>query len=244
MDDRSMLKKPIIGIPAGIMTSRGTKRYYINEADVRGIVKAGGTPVMIPSEAIADIDYYVKICDGLFFTGGPDVLPTFYGEEPHTKMGFSDIQRDRLELRLAKKALAVGKPMFGICRGMQVINTALGGTLYQDLDSEYDGNADYLIKHFQAAPSAEPTHYVKIEPETRLYKLYGSRWLVNSRHHQAVKKIGAGLKITATASDGVIEGFESENGKQIFGVQWHPEMLVATDEKMQLIFNEFINYLA
>ncbi|WP_311407352.1 gamma-glutamyl-gamma-aminobutyrate hydrolase family protein [Liquorilactobacillus uvarum] len=235
-----MSKRDIIGIPAGVMLSKGTRRYYINEADVRGITKAGGVPVMIPSEATVDIDYYVRTCDGFFFTGGPDVLPTFYGEEPHAKMGFSDIQRDRLELSLAKKALTAGKKMLGICRGMQVINVALGGTLYQDLESEYDSKPNHLIKHFQAAPSAEPTHYAAIKSGTRLNKLYGSKWLVNSRHHQAVKEIAKGLKVTATAGDGVIEGLESENNNQIFAVQWHPEMLVATDEKMQMIFDEFV----
>lgn len=235
----------IVGIPGGITTVNGARRYYVNEADVRGIVKAGATPIMIPSESVIDLDYYITICDGFFFTGGPDVLPIFYGEEPHVKMGYSEIQRDQLEIALVKKALAAGKKIFGICRGMQVINVALGGDLYQDLESEYPVKEKQpLIRHFQAAPRTEATHYVKIAADNRLHELYGDQWLVNSHHHQAVRKIAPSLKITAVASDGVIEGLESKNNHQVFAVQWHPEVLVATDEKMQLIFNDFVNRLA
>ncbi|MFT8392664.1 MAG: gamma-glutamyl-gamma-aminobutyrate hydrolase family protein [Liquorilactobacillus ghanensis] len=239
-----MEKKKIIGIPGGITTANGTRRYYINEADVRGIVKAGATPVMIPSEAINDLDYYVNICDGFFFTGGPDVLPVFYGEEPHINMGFSEVQRDRLEIALVKKALTADKKLLGICRGMQIINVALGGKLYQDLESEYPVRSKQpLIKHFQAASRTEATHYAKFTANSRLHDLYGDQRLINSHHHQAVSQVADSLKVTAVASDGVIEGLESKDNQQVLAVQWHPEVLVATDEKMQLIFDEFVSGL-
>lgn len=238
-----MSNQVVVGIPAGVVNVKGTARYYINEADVKGIIKAGGIPVMIPSQARDFVDYYVESCDGFFFTGGPDVLPSFYGEEPHVKMGFSDIQRDRLELSLAKKALAAGKKTLGICRGLQVLNVALGGTLYQDLESEYEKTTHPLIRHFQAAPTTEPTHYVQIEDKTRLHNLFGSRWLVNSHHHQAVRQVAAGLKITARAQDGVIEGLESQVNDHVLAVQWHPEIQVVTDSKMQKIFDNFVEHL-
>ncbi|KRL05346.1 gamma-glutamyl-gamma-aminobutyrate hydrolase family protein [Liquorilactobacillus oeni] len=238
-----MSENVIVGIPAGIASIKGTPRYYVNEADINGIIKAGGTPLMIPSQAIGSLDYYLSVCDGFFFTGGPDVLPAFYGEEPHVKMGFSDIKRDRLELALVKRALVAGKKMLGICRGMQVINIALGGTVYQDLESEYGNQTEHLIKHFQAAPTAEPTHYVEFESGTRLNRLYGSRQLVNSRHHQAVRNIAAGLKAAAFAKDGVMEGLESKDSDQILAVQWHPEMLAAADPKMQQFFDSFVGSL-
>ncbi|WP_051006370.1 gamma-glutamyl-gamma-aminobutyrate hydrolase family protein [Liquorilactobacillus vini] len=161
-----------------------------------------------------------------------------------SKMGFSELLRDRLEIALVKKALTAGKQILGICRGMQIINVALGGDLYQDLDSEYPVRKNQpLIRHFQAAPRTEATHYVKIADNSRLHDLYGDQWLVNSHHHQAVRKIASSLKVSAVASDGVIEGLESKNNQQVFAVQWHPEVLVATDEKMQLIFDDFIKRL-
>ena len=169
-------------------------------------IKLGAIPLIIAfPDDVSKVDQlaqdYVQLIDGLMLPGGPDVDPTFYGEEPHPKIGMTLYQKDRFEIALIKAALAADKPIFGICRGIQIMNVAMGGTLYQDLESQYP---ELKIQHPQATLGQFATHHVELTAGSKLAKLYGQSTIkVNSRHHQAVKAVGKGLKVTAVAPDGI-----------------------------------------
>ena len=211
-------------------------------------IKLGAIPLIIAfPDDVSKVDQlaqdYVQLIDGLMLPGGPDVDPTFYGEEPHPKIGMTLYQKDRFEIALIKAALAADKPIFGICRGIQIMNVAMGGTLYQDLESQYP---ELKIQHPQATLGQFATHHVELPAGSKLAKLYGQSTIkVNSRHHQAVKAVGKGLKVTAVAPDGVIEGMESTDTDLCLGVQWHPETMWQQEDPQQLVvFQDFLDRIA
>ena len=211
-------------------------------------IKLGAIPLIIAfPDDVSKVDQlaqdYVQLIDGLMLPGGPDVDPTFYGEEPHPKIGMTLYQKDRFEIALIKAALAADKPIFGICRGIQIMNVAMGGTLYQDLESQYP---ELKIQHPQATLGQFATHHVELTTGSKLAKLYGQSTIkVNSRHHQAVKAVGKGLKVTAVAPDGVIEGMESTDTDLFLGVQWHPENMWQQEDPQQLVvFQDFLDRIA
>ena len=205
------------------------------------VVLAGGAPVLIPLELgeCAWRSIYERM-DGLLFPGGVDVNPLYYGEERHPHLGQVDDLLDEAELVLARWALADRLPVLAICRGIQLINVAAGGSLYQDLPTQFPGT----LRH-ASSPPAYPrdhrAHVVHIEPGTRLASIFGENELwTNSRHHQAVRDVAPGFVVTARAPDGVIEGTEKVDARFIVGVQWHPENLVATDPQMLALFQSFV----
>ncbi len=211
-------------------------------------IKLGAIPLIIAfPDDVSKVDQlaqdYVQLIDGLMLPGGPDVDPTFYGEEPHPKIGMTLYQKDRFEIALIKAALAADKPIFGICRGIQIMNVAMSGTLYQDLESQYP---ELKIQHPQATLGQFATHHVELTAGSKLAKLYGQSTIkVNSRHHQAVKAVGKGLKVTAVAPDGVIEGMESTDTDLFLGVQWHPENMWQQEDPQQLVvFQDFLDRIA
>ena len=211
-------------------------------------IKLGAIPLIIAfPDDVSKVDQlaqdYVQLIDGLMLPGGPDVDPTFYGEEPHPKIGMTLYQKDRFEIALIKAELAADKPIFGICRGIQIMNVAMGGTLYQDLESQYP---ELKIQHPQATLGQFATHHVELTAGSKLAKLYGQSTIkVNSRHHQAVKAVGKGLKVTAVAPDGVIEGMESTDTDLFLGVQWHPENMWQQEDPQQLVvFQDFLDRIA
>nr|WP_275414990.1 gamma-glutamyl-gamma-aminobutyrate hydrolase family protein [Lacticaseibacillus rhamnosus] len=211
-------------------------------------IKLGAIPLIIAfPDDVSKVDQlaqdYVRLIDGLMLPGGPDVDPTFYGEEPHPKIGMTLYQKDRFEIALIKAALAADKPIFGICRGIQIMNVAMGGTLYQDLESQYP---ELKIQHPQATLGQFATHHVELTAGSKLAKLYGRSTIkVNSRHHQAVKAVGKGLKVTAVAPDGVVEGMESTDTDLFLGVQWHPENMWQQEDPQQLVvFQDFLDRIA
>lgn len=211
-------------------------------------IKLGAIPLIIAfPDDVSKVDQlaqdYVQLIDGLMLPGGPDVDPTFYGEEPHPKIGMTLYQKDRFEIALIKAALAADKPIFGICRGIQIMNVAMGGTLYQDLESQYP---ELKIQHPQATLGQFATHHVELTAGSKLAKLYGRSTIkVNSRHHQAVKAVGKGLKVTAVAPDGVVEGMESTDTDLFLGVQWHPENMWQQEDPQQLVvFQDFLDRIA
>lgn len=211
-------------------------------------IKLGAIPLIIAfPDDVSKVDQlaqdYVQLIDGLMLPGGPDVDPTFYGEEPHPKIGMTLYQKDRFEIALIKAALAADKPIFGICRGIQIMNVAMGGTLYQDLESQYP---ELKIQHPQATLGQFATHHVELTADSKLAKLYGQSTIkVNSRHHQAVKAVGKGLKVTAVAPDGVVEGMESTDTDLFLGVQWHPENMWQQEDPQQLVvFQDFLDRIA
>ena len=207
---------------------------------VEGIAELGAIPMVLADVPGAKGEDYVDLFDGLIIPGGPDMDPTFFGEEPSWKVGRANYKRDVFELELFNAFYKAGKPIFGICRGCQLINIALGGNVYQDLPSE---NPACTIRHSQAAEGSYPTHHVEIKEGSALYHILGDRAYVNSRHHQAVKEVGKGLVVTATAPDGVIECVETPDW-QIVAVQWHPENMWRADAGMKQLFADFLDRAA
>ncbi len=204
------------------------ERSHLNATYVRAVQQGGGVPVLLPphlgEEALAAL--WERI-DGLLLTGGGDVDPARFGQERHPTVYDVAPLRDDLELTVTRRALEEDRPVLAICRGIQVLNVALGGTLVQDLPSERPGP----IVHSQTAPRHEPTHAVKVLGEgSRLGEVLGALEVqVNSMHHQAIDRLGGGLREVAWAPDGVIEGVEMPGPGFVLGVQWHPEELVGHD---------------
>ena len=227
-------KKPIIGITA----SYSDNRYCIFNTYASAIVESGGIPIVLPfSRDEETIRQTVDICDGILLSGGGDIDPKFYGEEVLNETVQFGKCRDEFEFGLFAIARKKGVPIMGICRGMQVINVALGGSLYQDLPSQYESD----ISHAQSTPKTEPSHSVRVVPSTPLYKLSGCDVMTaNSFHHQAVKRLGEGLVPMAYAEDGIIEGMFCNVGSYVMAYQWHPERLSAIDEKNRLLFDDLI----
>lgn len=209
---------------------------FVPRPAVNAVLNASGVPVSLPYLPENKIDFLLDKLDGIIFTGGPDVDPTFMGEEPIPELGTTNRNRDLFEISLIKKAVEKKIPILGICRGAQVINVALGGTVYQDLGVQYEGNT---LKHHQSAPGNQPTHHVKVI-DSALKDSVGAESFVNSRHHQAIKKAAPGLKVVATALDGVIEAVENENAS-VQAVQWHPENMWEEDEQQLQLFKDYIN---
>lgn len=237
-----MNKKPIIGISGSIIVDQGGmfpgyERAYVNYDYVNSVVLAGGTPVIMPMVYDEEtVRRQLESVDGLILSGGHDVNPLLYGEEPNGKLGGILPKRDSFDYMLIKVAMEMKKPILGICRGHQILNVFNGGTLYQDL-SLIEG---CYIKHNQAQLSSVPTHTAKVEAGTKLNKILGDEVLVNSFHHLAVKDVAEGFKIAAVSKDGVIEAIEKEGDHFVMGIQWHPEMIAAGHEKMLNIFKELV----
>ncbi|AUJ32855.1 MAG: gamma-glutamyl-gamma-aminobutyrate hydrolase family protein [Liquorilactobacillus nagelii] len=239
--------KPIIALTADSLIDHSA---VINQHDAdmaptaikEAIVAAGGIPIILPFSLTtepdeAQINQLVDLFDGLLLPGGPDVDPTFFGEEPIPQIGRTAYRKDAFEIALIKKTRAVHKPIFAICRGIQVYNVACGGTLYQDLATQ---DTAYAIRHAQAAPGNFPTHHVRIAQDSRLAKLLGNSSYVNSRHHQAVKQPAPGLRVVAQAADGVIEALESINDDSFLGVQWHPENMWQVQKEQFAFFADLV----
>ena len=211
---------------------------YIQKNYAAGITNGGALPIILPIGAPELASDYIATIDALLLPGGQDVSPDDYGEEPIPQIGEIDPQRDAFEIALIQAAIAADKPIFGICRGAQIINVALGGTLYQDLTTQVPALA---VKHDQYPTKwSTPTHHLAWQGSNWLTAHMSKTALVNSFHHQAVKTLATGLQLDATSTDGVIEAFSDEK-RRIYGVQWHPEMLLMADENAQLVFDAFIS---
>ncbi len=214
--------KPIIGLTTFINEKDGynsVSRNYINS-----VYAAGGMPVNIPIvENEKDYDAYLGMLDGIIFTGGGDISPRYYGENPLRQVNAMSSIRDEWELGLFKKAYEKNLPMIGICRGIQLINVALGGSLYQDINEQIPSSLGHYPKETQMD---ELYHSVNILKESDLYHILGlDKIYVNSFHHQSVKILGSDLAVAATSEDGIIEGIEATDSRFLIGVQWHPEAL-------------------
>jgi len=234
-----MGKRPIIGVMPGYDTEK--RRIYTPEDYIDGISCAGGLPLTLPLELEPGMaEQIMDTCDGFLFTGGPDIDARAYGEENMKCQGGISPRRDKLELTLASLAIDAKKPVLGICRGIQLLNTVMGGTLHQDIYSGRD--PALMLKHWQDAPDWYAVHDVAICPGSLLHKIYGTdRLPVNSYHHQAVKEPAAGLIITASSSDGVAEAVECVQGQFILGVQWHPETMWRNNPIHLKLFESLVN---
>ncbi|MFD1671981.1 gamma-glutamyl-gamma-aminobutyrate hydrolase family protein [Agrilactobacillus yilanensis] len=237
------MMKPRILIPADINMEAA---HYINfkRADfvprpvVDAIQRAGGLPMAIPYTLDEDdVANYMTMGDGVVFLGGFDITPSLYNETKNSHTGLTVYNRDAFELMMFKAALKMNKAIFGMCRGMQLINIGLGGDLYQDIDTQI---STAYIQHAQALAGDLPAHDVQVKADSHLAAVVGQHPYVNSRHHQAVRTLGQGLKISAKAPDGIIEAIESSQGNQIVAVQWHPENLAAQQKEDQALFDDFV----
>jgi putative glutamine amidotransferase len=216
---------PRIGISGVLRRWQDADRTGVNAAYVRSVAGAGGVPLILSQlMAPADVGVALQACDGLLLTGGEDVDPEHYREAPSPKLGTVDRERDQFELALFAAARERGLPVLGICRGIQLINVALGGTLYQDLPSERASE----VNHDPKAARTGRTHHVRLAAGSRAASVIGvDRLVPNSFHHQAIKQLAPGLVASGWADDGVIEAVESAEGPWLLAVQWHPEEMHA-----------------
>jgi putative glutamine amidotransferase len=242
--------KPRIGIPCETVRDRewwpplhGHRLSYLE-----AVVSAGGLPLLVPLIEQEDLlnDFYEQI-EGLLLAGGKDLDPAHYGEKPHDQLDEVDPLQDRVELALTRRAVADGKPVLAICRGLQVLNVALGGTLYQDLPSQFPTTIDHdaSSKHAIAVSIEDWTsrvHELHLEPESQLaYVLETSTLTVNSLHHQAIKRLAPGLRVVGVAPDRVIEAVEGTGRSFLIGLQCHPESLSSgADPRWHALFAAFV----
>ena len=231
--------KPIIGILANTkMTSTVNEEIHLNCSYINAIEKGGGIPIIIPISTDEDnIKSTIEKVDGLLIPGGVDVNPLYYNEEPQILLGEINGRLDEFNLIATKIALELNKPILGICRGAQVLNICLGGTIYQDISYT---NKNF-VKHSQNAKGNIKTHSVEIVNSELLESILGKEIDVNSFHHQSVKDLGKNLKASAYSKDGIIEAIEKEDAKFVVGIQWHPELLVDNCDKMLNLFKTFVN---
>lgn len=240
-----MRARPVIGVATQTLDAVGNERpaaWVMGQAYVRSLVTAGAVPWLVPllegDEATLRA-LYARL-DGLFLAGGVDIDPARYGEQRRPCCDRGDSARDWAELALVRWAVAESKPVFGVCRGVQAINVACGGSLYQDVGEEHPG----ALKHdWFPAVTGRPrdflAHPVRIEPSSRLAAILGATELpVNSMHHQGIRQLAPGLVATAFAPDGIVEGIERPGG-YLIGVQWHPEEMPDAPV-MRRLFEDFI----
>lgn len=239
-----MKNKVIIGISSNIEIisdthNLGKERSILNQDYVKAVIHSGGVPLILPIiEHQELIEAQVSSIDALVISGGYDVHPFLYNEEPHILLENVYPERDHYEKSLIETAYRLKKPILGICRGMQLLNVVFGGSLYQDV-SLIDGD---LIQHRQKSRSHSLSHCVYIVPDTRLFSIFKQEKIqTNSYHHQAVKRLAPEFKISAKAKDGVIEGIEKEGDHFILGVQWHPEGFCLQNTYMLQLFRELVH---
>lgn len=229
--------KPIIGVMP--LWDDEKESLWMLPGYLDGIYQAGGIPIVFPFlEHEAEVKELAKMCDGFLFTGGHDVSPKLYQEEPLDGLVTCCKKRDRMETMVLGEAIRTDKPLLGICRGLQFINVGLGGTLYQDIPTQHPSE----VEHHQQAPYDSPSHEVEIMQDSPLYHcLKMQRLSVNSCHHQAVKTIGPGLEVMAAAKDGIVEALYLPGHRFLWAVQWHPEFSYQKDGNSRRIFSAFID---
>ena len=212
----------------------GREEMVLNFHYMRAVTAAGGLPMVMSPEPVEAVPELLGRLDGVLIPGGPDVDPSFYGQEPDDDLGPTWPEVDRFEIAVAQEARRLGVPVLAICRGMQLLNVAHGGTLIQHLP---DHVGDDIVHRRAQLDDALPTHPVRIEPGSRLARWVGvERAEVNSYHHQAPREVGEGLRAVAWADDGVIEGLEGESA---LGVQWHAEAM-QEDAEQRRLFAQFV----
>lgn len=228
------MKQVIVGITGNIKEMPALSGMYFDAVSRHlsdGVKVAGGTPIIIPVGTPNLAKAYISMIDKLVLSGGQNVMPEFYGEEKEVDSDDYSLERDEFELALVKEAMRQNKPIFAVCRGMQLLNVALGGTLNQKVDNHWQANTSGTSHEIAVVPNSRISHAIKT----------GS-W-INSFHHQSVKDLAPGLVVTARdLTDGTIEAFESQTGTPILGVQWHPELLLENDDS-QLLFQYLVESL-
>ncbi|WP_303867896.1 gamma-glutamyl-gamma-aminobutyrate hydrolase family protein [Acetobacterium wieringae] len=234
----SVEKKPLIGILP--LYDSNKKSIWMYPGYPEGIIAAGGIPVILSIlNNDEDIEAIADRLDGFVFSGGQDVDPQHYGEALLKYSNEIYPPRDQLELRLIRAVMDRDKPIFGVCRGLQLLNVALGGTLYQDINKQV--NRELPIQHFQQNNFEFPVHEVSVNKKSRLYEIIGMEMIrVNSMHHQAIARLAPQLTAVAYSKDGLVEAVEIEGLAFGLAVQWHPEFLWRDDENTLSVLQAFI----
>jgi len=247
MSQASTSRAPLIGItadlsgvPGHVTDSAQEPTLFLPQRYCRAIQEVGGIPLILPPIASRNgLCRILREVDGVLISGGNfDIHPSYYSEPPIRALGVIKKDRTEFELELVDLALNRDLPLLGICGGAQTINVALGGSLYQDIATQLPN----AIKHEQGTKRDKGGHPVLIHPGTYLKQIVQKRILeVNTTHHQAVRRVGRGLVVNATAEDGLIEGLESSNHRFVLGVQWHPEILSRKNSSQRRIFSSFVS---
>lgn len=228
------MKKPLIGLIP--LVDEGRESFWMLPGYMAGIARAGGLAVMLPlTGEDVDIENLVERFDGFLFTGGHDVDPALYGQEKEGYCGDLCPGRDTMEQKLLKAALAADKPVLGICRGLQLMNAVLGGTLWQDIPTQFPSETN----HRMAAPYGRAEHTVQVNPELPFGNLPLTLG-VNSCHHQGIRELAPELKVWAKAPDGLVEAVYLPGKRYARAVQWHPEFFQVEDELSRTIFSGFV----
>ncbi|WP_342542070.1 gamma-glutamyl-gamma-aminobutyrate hydrolase family protein [Paenisporosarcina sp. FSL H8-0542] len=229
--------KPIVGITAEITEGGG---YFMPSIYPDAVTQAGGIPLVIPLIPGEDIDALCEQIDALFVTGGEDIDPSYYDQDPHVHLGKIAPRLDAMEHALVQKMLELDKPYIGVCRGLHMLNVATGGSLYQSIHSQRE---EAVMQHKQQAERTHRSHPVKVDKDSRMFEmLKEEEFRVNSFHHQACHEVGGPLKVVARAKDGIIEGVESTEHSFVFAFQWHPEeFAIAGDEPSKRVFKAYID---
>ena len=234
---------PIIGVFADTMScNKGgfgdVTRQYINAAYISAVEDAGAVPFIIPvSNDLEKTKKLIDLCDGLLFPGGEDIDPGYYGENPHKNLGEIRPEVDKFLFHSLLYALEQRKPALGICKGMQMMVVATGGSLYQDI---YSQREEETFLHCQSGWRTYGVHQVQIDKDSRLFQILETGQIAtNSMHHQSVRTLGKGLRLSAHTEDGIVEAVESLDGRLI-GVQWHPEEMVPESGAMKRLFKNLV----
>lgn len=228
--------RPSIGITCAF--SETEQGYWLRRQYVEAVTHAGGLPLILPATAEAPIEAIAERIDGLLLSGGGDIDPVWFGEEPHVACGRIDPVADAFEISLCRLFLTQERPILGICRGAQVLNVAAGGDIYQDV-VEQTGSK---LQHAQKAPDCHPTHSVTLHEESLLARILGETTIrVNSFHHQGVRRVAPHFRAVAHAGDGVVEAIEKPGVPVTLGIQWHPERTYGDNPSERALFKEFVS---
>ena len=235
-------RRVVIAIPAYAHTCDailGRKASATPASYIDALIRVDATPLVIP--IVHDrgvLDHLLDLADGLMLIGGPDIDPACYGQTPLPGLRQVTPARDRMELMLARRAMKDQVPILGVCRGIQLLNVASGGSLWQDIAGQVPGAQKH--DHYPDHPPTHLAHPVQLQPGSRMAGICGhTRLTVNSLHHQAIDRPGEGLSVVARSADGIIEAVEGQGKQWVVGVQWHPEWLVGARDDMLALFLAF-----
>ncbi len=233
--------RPMIGIPSHALVRAETGRpiYANNRSYVHAVESGGGLPILIPMiNELTVLTALLSRLDGLLLPGGIDLHPSRYGEEVHPLTEEADHELDEFEITLASWAFQQDIPVLGICRGMQLINVVLGGSLYQDIDDQYPDSLGHTHRHL---PRGHLAHHIIVEPGSRMETILGAQEvMVNSLHHQAIKDPGKGVRITGRAPDGIPELLEVSGYRFVMAAQSHPEEIYSIEPAFKRLFSAFV----
>lgn len=226
--------KPVIGV---VVCGFDNGRQFVSHSYLEALEAASAACILIPyMQDTSQFPVYYGLCDGFLFCGGDDISPRLFGEDLLTDRGQTDMRMDSFHLNFMKYVLSTSLPVLAVCRGMQVLNLALGGTIYQDLSLRNERSQNHMQR---SADRGDVCHRVSFSRNSTLHHICGDYLETNSFHHQCVKAIGKGLTVSAVAADGVVEALEDSSRSFLVGLQWHPECMYASSPPMRELFSKF-----